>query len=89
MTAHHAAVVYSWLLPWLMQLEALLKASFAQALEARNLITQQNISVKAADTVNRINTNILHLPRFKLNVVPGMIKVRHILPRAALSKPPQ
>ncbi len=72
-----------------MQLEALLKASFAQALEARNLITQQNISVKAADTVNRINTNILHLPRFKLNVVPGMIKVRHILPSAALSKPPQ
>lgn len=48
-----------------------------QALEARSLITQQNIIVKGADGVSRISTNILHLPRFKLNVVPGLIKVRH------------
>ena len=48
-----------------------------QALEARSLITQQSISVKAADSINRISTSILHLPRFRLNVVPGLIKVRH------------
>ncbi|KAK9915548.1 hypothetical protein WJX75_000584 [Coccomyxa subellipsoidea] len=46
----------------------------SRALEARSLITQQNIIVKGADGVSRISTNILHLPRFKLNVVPGLIK---------------
>ena len=49
-----------------------------QALETRGLITTQNISVKQQSGPGRINTIILHLPRFKLTVQPGLIKVRRL-----------
>ncbi|BDA44462.1 hypothetical protein COCOBI_05-6470 [Coccomyxa sp. Obi] len=45
-----------------------------RALETRGLITAQNINVKTPNTLGRITTNILHLPRFKLRVQPGLIK---------------